>query len=352
MENKKTYLIDITTKANAKKLTTLVDNIDSLVSSRGELEEEVQSVRGQLITRFGQGWHLEAIKDEIKKDNEDKAKSRISEITKNVSAIRKSKESIATIETSLNDNIESFDIDRINSKDRLTILDVGIEPQDDSKSVVRNQQGVLVAIASMQELQNGKVEILPDVEYCGEVALPSNIAEAMKVKAITSLSSAIIVAENMPLELASLKIKGEDYKSDTLLSIRTNPEVSLDVRISAQKITLPECASQMIHKKQGRFAGVIEDIKASQREADKAKAEQEKQEERQNKLETFVLELPKKQVPIYFEKYTGEKAGRKKEKTLRNALSVSEALFTDVNSRSKSDIYKAVGKAVKALIKE
>ena len=147
-------------------------------------------------------------------------------------------------------------------------------------------------------------------------------------------------------------IKGEDYKSDTLLSIRTNPEVSLDVRISAQKITLPECASQMIHKKQGRFAGVIEDIKTSQREADKAKAEQEKQEERQNKLETFVLELPKKQVPIYFEKYTGEKAGRKKENTLRNALSESEALFADVNSRSKSDTYKAAGKAVKALLKE
>ena len=108
----------------------------------------------------------------------------------------------------------------------------------------------------------------------------------------------------------------------------------------------------MIHKKQGRFAGVIEDIKTSQREADKAKAEQEKQEERQNKLETFVLELPKKQVPIYFEKYTGEKAGRKKEKTLRNALSESEALFADVNSRSKSDTYKAAGKAVKALLKE
>ena len=202
MENKKTYLIDITTKDNAKKLTKLVDNIDSLVSSRGELEEEVQSVRGLLITRFGQGWHLDSIKDEIKKDNEEKEKSRIGEINKNVSAIRKSKESITTIETSLNDNIDTFDIDRINSNDRLTILDVGIEPQDDSKSVVRNQQGVLVATASMQELQNGKLEILPDVEYFGEIALPANIAEAMKVKAITSLSSAIVVAENMPLELA------------------------------------------------------------------------------------------------------------------------------------------------------
>tara|TARA_Y100000310_G_scaffold334271_1_gene413716 strand:+ start:845 stop:1909 length:1065 start_codon:yes stop_codon:yes gene_type:complete len=354
MENKKAekvYLVDLTNKPNVKKLETLLGHIDSVVSSREELEAEVSTVRGKLIAKFSLGWHLDSIRDETRKADENKANARIGEINKNVSAIRKSPDSIATIEESLNELSDTFEIDGLNPNERLTALDVGIEPVDDSKSVVRNLQGMIVAIASLQEAENGEVEILPDVEYYGETPLPSKIFGGEKW-AIRSVIEAIECAEMLPLELAPLKIGGSEYKSGTLSSIRTDMNVSIDIRLSAQKVTLPECASQMIHKKQGRFAGVIEDMKKTQREEDKAKAAAEKLEEKKNKLTTFVIELPVKQVPIYFEQYTGEKAGRKKEKTLRNALSASEALFTDVNSRSKSDAYKAAGKAVKALIKE
>ena len=93
--------------------------------------------------------------------------------------------SIEAIEESLNDpeTREKFtNVDGINPAERLTVMDVGITPQDDSKSVVRNQQGLLVAIAALQEIETGKVDIMPDEESCGEIPLPSSIAKVMKVK--------------------------------------------------------------------------------------------------------------------------------------------------------------------------
>ena len=366
MENKKAEqrisLVDLSGKT--PELETLFKQIDLTSLSRGDLAKQEQTSYGKVKAKLAKGWHVADIRDQALSlaHDEETGKARVTEIRKQEVTLRRSPSDIEAIEESLNDTDmrERFDnIDGINPDERLTIQAVGITPQDDSKSIVRNLQGMLVAIATLQEAENGEVEILPDVEYYGEIPLPKNIWEAlpatkrnMHESGVHSVIDAIWVAENMSLELAPLKIGGGEYKSGTLLSIRTDRKVSIDIILSAQKVTMPECASQMIHKKQGRFAEVIEDMKKTQREEDKARAAEEKLEEKKNKLTTFVIELPVKQVPIYFEQYTGNKAGRKKEQTLRNALSANEALFTDVNSRSKSDTYKAVGRAVKALIKE